>query len=145
MIMGLLLMPRRVLLLILQLNLGYIVSSNGVSMDPTKVSSLVQWPVPRTTRVVLGFLGPTDYYRQFIQHYGLIAQPLTELLQKESKGSFQWIHAAQQTFDSFRQAITTAPILAMPDFSLSFIVECDASNWRCRRCLDAARASYHCL
>ena len=62
---------------------------------------------------------------KFIKGYGSIAQPLTNLLKKDS---FHWIDEAQQTFNSLKEVVSHPLILALHDFSQPFIIECDASS-----------------
>ena len=104
--------------------LGHIISAQGVAMDPDKVQAVADWPQPRSARAVRGFLGLAGYYRKFVKDFGAIAATLTALL----KEGFTWNEAAAAAFVALKTAITTAPVLALPDFEQPFIVECDAST-----------------
>jgi hypothetical protein len=106
--------------------LGHIISAAGVVMDLAKVQDVTEWPLQRSARAVRGFLGLAGYYRKFVQDYGIIATPLTAMLRKEG---FVWTEAATAAFDALKAAITTAPVLVLPDFTLPFVVECDASTY----------------
>lgn len=106
--------------------LGHIISATGVAMDPDKVRAVADWPTPRSARAVRGFLGLAGYYRKFVKEFGTIAALLTALLKKEG---FAWTEASTAAFTTLKNAVTTAPVLALPDFSQPFVVECDASTY----------------
>lgn len=103
--------------------LGHLISDKGVSMDPSKTTRIMEWPIPDSIKTLRGFLGLSGYYGRFIRNYGMITRPLTDLLKE---GCFQWSAQATETFNNLKRALCEAPVLAMPDFSFPFVVETDA-------------------
>jgi transposase InsO family protein len=106
--------------------LGHIISSSGISPNPTKVKAVQDCPFPRNIREVRHFLGLVSYYRRFIKNFSTTAKPLIAMTEKKAR-----IHCTPQAFKSFselKSALVNAPILSCPDFSQPFIVETDASQ-----------------
>lgn len=78
---------------------------------------MVAWPVPDSIRALRDFLGLTGFYCKFIREYASIDAPLTALLRKDC---FIWSDATQSAFQNLKKAMTEAPILALPDFTIPF-------------------------
>ena len=104
--------------------LGY-VSREEVMADPDKVRKVATWPVPTSTMETQSFLGFASYYRRFIRDFAEIAKPLHRLTEKTAP--FNWTVECQAAFQELRR-LTSAPILAHPDFSQQFILDTDASD-----------------
>lgn len=105
--------------------LGHVVSGRGVEPEPSKIHAMVQWPTPTSSKDLKAFLGLTGFYRKFVKNYATITAPLTSLLGKDA---FEWSLTAQSAFEQLKNAMTSAPVLALPDFNEPFIIETDASG-----------------
>jgi hypothetical protein len=106
--------------------LGHIISAQGVATDPQKIQAVQNWGPPSDNKQLRAFLGLAGYYRKFIKHYGIISRPLTDLLKKN--GQFLWTPQLQMSFDTLKQALISAPVLALPNFKQPFTIETDASD-----------------
>jgi hypothetical protein len=106
--------------------LGYIISGKGLSMDPKKIQTIMEWRKPNTVQDVQCFLGFANFYRLFIQDYSKITVLLTRLTCKDK---LEWSSGADQTFQDLKTTFTMASILIHPDFSRPFFLKSDASDY----------------
>ena len=64
------------------------INKHGISVDPGKVSTIIEWERPTNVKKVRSFLGMVGYYRHFVKDFSIIAKPMTKLTQKNVK--FVW-------------------------------------------------------
>ena len=105
---------------------NHLVTKDGVKTDPHKCKAVHDWPEPRNQSELRAFLGLTNYYRRFVKGYAKITLPLTELLKKDFR--FLWTSKAQASFESLKEALTSAPVLKIPNTQETFRLEVDASD-----------------
>ena len=103
---------------------GHIVPSKGVKTNSRTVLTMQQWPTI-SVKALRGFFGLTGYNRKFIRNYGLIVAPLTFLLKKDS---FRWTAKEDSAFHHLNVAVMHPHVLALLDFSKTFVIKCDASG-----------------
>ena len=106
--------------------LCHVVTPNGIEVDPEKVKVVSDAPAPTDKTGVRSFVGLAGYYRRFIRDFAHITVPLHALT--SPKSPFGWTEEACEAFLRLKEALTTAPVLAFPDFDLPFIVDTDASS-----------------
>ncbi|KAK1601926.1 hypothetical protein QYE76_027031 [Lolium multiflorum] len=106
--------------------LGYVVSQHGVEVDESKIEAIQNWPTPMNVSQVRSFHGLAGFYRRFVPNFSTIAAPLNDLTKKGVV--FEWGAAQDHAFDELKRLLTSAPLLALPDFNKQFEIECDASG-----------------
>ena len=95
--------------------LGFVVSKEGLKMDPDKVQAILNWPTPMNAYELRIFHGLASFYRKFIKNFSQICVPIIETFMG-SRQYFKWKEAANRNFKFFIKKITEKPILALPSF-----------------------------
>ncbi|GKA47485.1 putative nucleotidyltransferase, ribonuclease H, partial [Tanacetum coccineum] len=106
--------------------LGHVINGDGIHVDPSKIEAVKNWEAPRTPSEVRSFLGLAGYYRRFIENFSKIAKSLTVLTQKSK--TFDWGEEQERAFQTLKDKLCNAPVLALPDGPEDFVVYCDASG-----------------
>ena len=86
---------------------------------------ITKWPAPTTIKELQTFLGLCNFYAKFVRHFATIAALLHNLLRKEQP--WKWETEEKAAFEGLKDALVSAPVLQMPDFSKPFVIETDAS------------------
>ena len=105
--------------------LGHVVSREGLRTNPKLTEAVVDFPRPQSVRDVRRFLGLASYYRKFILHFAKITRPLHKLTCKDTR--FDWSPECQIAFQELKQRLSSAPVLAYPNFDAQFVLETEAS------------------
>jgi hypothetical protein len=111
--------------------LGHIIDGEGLRPNPRLVQVLTDFPRPTILKELQSFLGLANYYRKFIKNFSTIALPLTDATRNVAPTSprpIEWTESMQTAFDELKQALTSAPCLALPDPDGEFEVTTDASE-----------------
>ena len=110
---------------------GYVVTSNGVSMEEDCVSTIHDWPKLQTHREVQVFLGFTNFYQRFVHQYLDLTRPLSNLLMggKQGKftGPFSFLDEARSTFVELKEKFSSTPMLRHFDPEKAVRLETSAS------------------
>ena len=108
--------------------LGFVISPKGIAMEPDRIATIVDWPIPKSIHDIQVFLGFCNFYRRFIEAYSRVVLAITTLLRKSSD-EFQWTAEAQQAFERLKHLFTQAPILRHFDPELPIFLYTDASGF----------------
>lgn len=115
--------------------LGYKITKNGTMTDNAKIDKITNWPTPKTIEDLRSWLGLCGYYRKFIKQYAKVVIPLEEKCKniwtnkrKKTCTQLEWNDECELAFQTLKEALRTAPILAYPTTNDQFILDCDASH-----------------
>jgi hypothetical protein len=95
--------------------LGHVISTGGISVDPSKVNDVLNWMPLTNASEIRSLLGLVGYYRRFIKDFSKIAKPMTRLLERDK--DFDWTEECQVNFEELKKRLTSAPVLILPDIT----------------------------
>ena len=103
---------------------GYVVSAKGITVNEKKVKAIKEWPTPKSIMEVRNFHGLASFYHRFVKYFSTLVAPLAKIVKKLV--GFKWEGEQDRAFIEIKERLYCAPLLALPDFSKAFEVECDA-------------------
>ena len=107
--------------------LGHRISARGIEVDKAKIEAIEKLPPPSSVKGIRSFLGHAGFYRRFIKDFSRIAKPLSSLLVQGTP--FDFDEECVQAFSILKDKLVLTPIVAVPDWDLSFEIMCDASDY----------------
>lgn len=108
--------------------LGHVVGQGKRRPQDLKVLAIREFPLPKTKKDVMSFIGLVNYYQQYISEFSEMASPLTDALKKSEPNEIVWDSKKLKAFEALRCALMSGPVLASPDYARPFLVQCDASE-----------------
>eukprot|EP00253_Pinus_taeda_P022023 PITA_22023 len=98
--------------------LGFIVSRDGIYIDPDRIKEISEIPFPHNKKSMQSFLGQINFFKRFVPDFSHIILPLQKMIKKNSV--FKWGSLEKEAFDLIKQSIINAPSLNTPNFSNHF-------------------------
>jgi hypothetical protein len=117
--------------------LGHIVGGGQLKVDPSNIDVIVNWPEPKGVIEIQILLGAVQYWRRFISNFSFIEAPLHALT--SVKNTFQWGGKKQKTFNTLKEKINTASVLALLNLQKPFEIETDSNKYA----MGAVLMQYH--
>lgn len=108
--------------------LGHTISSKGIEIDKHKITNVLNFPIPKTTRDLQSFLGLMNFFRDFIPNFSKISK-IFNLIQNSKQMHIKWNNEYQRCFDELKECLIKAPILKTPNDSLQYVLQTDASAY----------------
>jgi len=106
--------------------LGHVVSNKGISVDPSKIQAVKNWPIPKSATEIKSFIGLAGYYRRFVQDFSKIVAPLTKLTKKGE--NYVWTDECASASEKLKNKLITTPILKAPLGTGGMVIYSDASE-----------------
>jgi hypothetical protein len=106
--------------------LGHIVSDLGISIDPERIAGILNLPSPTSKKEVQDFMGIINFVRRFVSDFSMMVKLIYNLLKKDR--SFSWKNDVEYDFVGIKKAISSAPVLAKPEFEREFMIYTNATE-----------------
>ncbi|MBW0562373.1 hypothetical protein O181_102088 [Austropuccinia psidii MF-1] len=114
--------------------LGHVVSVLSLGIDKNKVAAVLLKPIPQNKKEMMSFLGFSSYYRQHLKDFAILAKSLYRICDQQTV--FEMTQERIKAYEKIKKALTEAPLLLMPDWSIPFKLYIDA-------CGDGLGAALH--
>jgi hypothetical protein len=90
-----------------------------------RIRAILDWQTPENVIELRSFFRLCSYYRQFVPGFSQLGAPLIDLTKH---GAFIWTEKSEEAFDHMMEVMGTCLVLALPYFTLPFVLECDTSS-----------------
>ncbi|XP_039306053.1 uncharacterized protein LOC120357968 [Solenopsis invicta] len=105
--------------------LGHIIENNTVRPVKDNLTSIQNFPTPKTQKNIRQFLGKVNFYHEYIPKSSILLDPLHRLLRKNEK--FIWAEDCERSFTEIKKLLCSQPVLEIFDKDLLTRIYTDAS------------------
>jgi len=99
--------------------LGHLISGKGISILPSRVSAILNFPTPKNKESLMQIPGSLNYVSKYLPDKSHILAPLNSLLQDNIP--FEWKESQQKAFEKIKNLLAKAPTLAHYDYQKNII------------------------
>lgn len=107
--------------------LGHLIGPTGVSIQDSRIKAISTYTCPKNLTELRAFIAFVGFFRNHIEHFAEIAEPLFKILRKPT--IFLWSEDAEASFVALKRCVINPPVLKFPDFNRQFLIHCDASQY----------------
>ncbi|GBN95279.1 Retrovirus-related Pol polyprotein from transposon 17.6 [Araneus ventricosus] len=111
--------------------LGHIVTPDGITPLPEKVSAITDFPEPSTVKELRRFLALINFYRRFVPNAARTQAVLNAYLKgakKNDKTPITWTNEAKDAFEKCKHDLAEATVLYHPSVNATLSIVVDASD-----------------
>ena len=97
----------------------------GIRIDLERIVAILNLPAPTSKKEVQDFMGVINFVCRFVPDFAIMVKPIHNLLKQDH--SFYWIDDVENSL-GINKAISSAPVLAKPDFEKEFMLYTNATK-----------------
>ncbi|GFN80850.1 beta-1,3-galactosyl-o-glycosyl-glycoprotein beta-1,6-n-acetylglucosaminyltransferase-like [Plakobranchus ocellatus] len=106
---------------------GHRLGRGAIGLQDENVEKVRNTPRPKTKREVRAFLGLVGYYKEFVPNFAAVSAPLLDLVRKGQPNVVNWGDSQERAYNSLKVAVTSKPVLQLPDVNKKFVLRTNAS------------------
>ncbi|GFO13647.1 Pol polyprotein [Plakobranchus ocellatus] len=108
--------------------LGHGLGRGAIGLQDENVEKVRNAPRPKTKKEVRAFLGLVGYYKEIVPNFAAVSARLSDLVHKGQPNIVNWGDSQERAYNSLRVAVTSNPVLQLPDVNKKFVLRTDASD-----------------